>query len=283
MVDTSTVDMVCLAVRDNSIKVRRLADNKECMLRPSAGVWNEVPGEVVSVRPHKEWTFGRTLYIAGDIVDRRVDLAALRLVPLGLFRRGDWDMTERLGEREARALRRDPLYGPVLRQGSRPAWEMEQIIPGYDYADPAADPIFRAVEHFNMGDVDTGYALLEQCIERDIRCLDGHAHLGLFTFRSGGPLFVEKARRHYQLGVSIGDLTIGEEFTGVLPWGWIDNRPFLRCLHGLGLCLWRLNRPEEARRVFERLFRLNPDDNLEVRFLLHKLDQGLPWEACEEG
>lgn len=33
---------------------------------------------------------------------------------------------------------------------------------------------------------------------------------------------------------------MGLDFDGVLPWGCPDNRPILRCLHGLGLCLWRL-------------------------------------------
>jgi hypothetical protein len=28
-----------------------------------------------------------------------------------------------------------------------------------------------------------------------------------------------------------------EGFGGVLGWGWVDNRPFLRCLHGLTVCL----------------------------------------------
>jgi hypothetical protein len=42
------------------------------------------------------------------------------------------------------------------------------------------------------------------------------------------------------------ELSLGEKFEGVLPWGMIDNRPFLRCLSGLGLCLWRLERFEDV-------------------------------------
>jgi hypothetical protein len=65
-----------------------------------------------------------------------------------------------------------------------------------------------------------------------------HAHLGNWAFDR----VVRTALNHYQRGVRIGQLSLGEGFEGALPWGFIDNRPFLRCMSGLGLCLWRLDR-----------------------------------------
>jgi len=56
----------------------------------------------------------------------------------------------------------------------------------------------------------------------------------------------------------------------------------LRCLHGFGLCLWRLGRFEEAERVFERILRLNPSDNQGVRFLIDKVRAKTVWEDNEE-
>ena len=73
-------------------------------------------------------------------------------------------------------------------------------------------------------------------------------------------------------------MTLGLNFEGVLPWGWIDNRPFLRCMHGFGLCLWRLERFEEAEGVFERMLWLNPSDNQGVRFLIEDVRTRTPWE-----
>ena len=67
-------------------------------------------------------------------------------------------------------------------------------------------------------------------------------------------------------------------FTGVLPWGRIDNRPFLRCMNGFGLCLWRLGRFEEAERVFDRMLWLNPTDNQGVRFLIGPIRAGAAWQ-----
>jgi hypothetical protein len=66
-----------------------------------------------------------------------------------------------------------------------------------------------------------------------------------------------------------------------LPWEWLDNRPFLRCMHGFGLCLWRLERFEEAERVSERLLWLNPADNQGVRFNVASVRARRTWKESE--
>lgn len=90
-------------------------------------------------------------------------------------------------------------------------------------------------------------------------------------------LVVLSATRHYEVGVRIGELALGPKFTGLLPWGYIDSRPFLRCLSGFGLCLWRLNSFAEAKCVFDRILRLNPNDNQGVRFLIDDVRAQKPW------
>jgi len=79
----------------------------------------------------------------------------------------------------------------------------------------------------------------------------------------------------------IGQLSLGDGFTGVLAWGLIDNRPFLRCMHGYGLCLWRLERFDEAGRLFQRMLWLNPSDNQGVRFLIDDVKAKIAWENRE--
>ncbi len=93
-----------------------------------------------------------------------------------------------------------------------------------------------ASERHAAGDRAGARGLLMNLLARDLRCLDAHAHLGNFAF----PHRPAEARRHYEMGMSIGASSVGKDFDGVLPWGFIDNRPFLRCLHGAGLCAWRL-------------------------------------------
>jgi len=104
----------------------------------------------------------------------------------------------------------------------------------------------------------------------DLRCLDAHAHLGNLAFDRDP----DTAVRHYDIGVKIGELSLGRDFGGLLSWGFIDNRPFLRCLHGYGLCLWRFGRLREAEKVFTRMLWLNPTDNQGVRSELSDVKEG---------
>ncbi len=103
--------------------------------------------------------------------------------------------------------------------------------------------------------------------------LDAHAHLGNFEFDHAP----KKAIRYYEAGMRIGELSL-PRFDGVLPWGFIDNRPFLRCMSGFGLCLWRLGRFQDAERIFERMLWLNPSDNQGVQFLIGEVRAGRQWK-----
>lgn len=146
-------------------------------------------------------------------------------------------------------------------------------MPGADPDDPFSDPIGVSNDRRDAGDRVGAYKLLMDLCEADLRCLDAHAHLGNFAFDRRP----RDAMRHYEAGFRIGALSLGEAFDGVLPWGCIDNRPFLRCMHGFGLCLWRLKRFEEAGRIFDRMLWLNPSDNQGVRFLVDQVRAKEPW------
>ncbi|MBI5547436.1 MAG: hypothetical protein HY901_26435 [Deltaproteobacteria bacterium] len=91
----------------------------------------------------------------------------------------------------------------------------------------------------------------------------------------------EFALIHYEIAVRIGELSLPPGFAGVLIWGRIYNRPFLRCLRGCGLCLWRLGRTSEALQMFERILSLNPNDNQGVRFVWEDLRHGRSWEETQ--
>ncbi len=51
-------------------------------------------------------------------------------------------------------------------------------------------------------------------------------------------------------------------------WADHDTRPYLRAIHGRGLCRFWLGVYDDAARLFRRLLRLAPTDPLDVRFLL---------------
>lgn len=87
-----------------------------------------------------------------------------------------------------------------------------------------------------------------EALHADLRCIDAHVGLGDLCFDS----CPEQALTHYGVAVGIGDLSLGPSFDGLLPWEDLYNRPFLRALHGYGLCLWRLGEsPKSAPRFRE--------------------------------
>jgi hypothetical protein len=208
-------------------------------------LWEVVPGEIVTVKPRKQWRYAGHPYLSGEIQSTRIDVEALGLVPLGLEDMGMWDPKEEYWGEEDEPI--DEWARPIIAHGPRPMFEMEQVLPGEDPDDPFDDPITRSNDLKDAGERAEAKKILVDLCQADLRCLDAHSHLGNFVFDHSP----QHAIRHYEVGLRIGKLSLGNDFSDVLPWGLIDNRPFLRCMHGYGLCLWRLGRFDEAERVFE--------------------------------
>ena len=179
---------------------------------------------------------------------------ALKLdAPLGLTPHGDWDPgTEYWGEPGDPM---HPLCRAVIAAGPRPSFEMEQVLPGADEDDWDSDPIIEAADLHHAGHHRKAIRILEDTLALDVRCIDAWGHLGLVAFNTLGP---GPAAELYKTGVAVAEATLPAGFGGVLPWGWIDNRPFLRCLHGLALCAWRQRRWDEAEAMLTARVWLDP-------------------------
>ena len=162
---------------------------------------------------------------------------------------------------------------PIIARGPRQMFEMEQVLPGWDPAESDDDPIGESIDLKDAGDFQAAIKKLMDLCQADLRCLDAHAHLGNLSFDR----WPEDAIRHYQAGLRIGELSLGASFDGLLPWGLLNNRPFLRCMHGYGLCAWRLGQFDEAGRIFDRMLWLNPTDNQGVRFLVEEVRTRTAW------
>jgi hypothetical protein len=80
-----------------------------------------------------------------------------------------------------------------------------------------------------------------------------------------------QALKNYRVGVAMGEFFLGDHFNGLLPWSWVDNRPYLRALQGECLALWALNRFEEAEAVATKWLKLCPDDNLGISFVRSRI------------
>jgi hypothetical protein len=234
-------------------------------------------GEIITLRSRRLWVPGELLRVqSGDVVSSRIHVPALGLIPLRLEDRGTWNPAAEFWGDEGRPI--EAWAKPIIAHGPRPKFEMEQVLPGYDYQDPEDDPIGVANDLKGSGDTAGAYRVLMDLCEADLRCLDAHSHLGNLVFdRKPG-----EAVGHYEVGFRIGELSLPEGFDGLLPWGHIDNRPFLRCMHGFGLCLWRLGRFPEASRLFKRMLWMNPSDDQGVRFLIDDVRAKRIWEDRQD-
>jgi hypothetical protein len=226
------VELVVLSVKERAARCRLPGSERVITLRAS-GLWDVAPGEIVTIKPRKQWRYAGHPYLSGEIESTRLDVPALGLVPLRLEEFGLWDPKEHYWAEEDEPM--EAWAKPIIARGPRPEFQMEQVLPGTDSADPFSDPITESNDLKDAGDRLQAIGILMELCQSDLRCLDAHAHLGNFDFKS----MPEKAIRHYEVGLRIGELSLGDDFEGVLHWGLIDNRPFLRCMHSYGLCLWR--------------------------------------------
>jgi hypothetical protein len=268
---TSPVELVVLSIKERAARCRVLGSERVITLRATA-LWEMVPGEILLVIPRKQWSYARHPYLSGQVQSSKLDVGALGLVPLTVEALGMWDPEEEYWGEDGEPLAE--WAKPIIARGRRPVFSLERDSTRLDAGDPELDPIDESNDRRDAGKVADARAILMKLCEADLRCLDAHAHLGNMEF----DYRPEQAIRHYEVGFRIGELSLGSALDGLLPWGFINNRPFLRCMHGFGLCLWRLGRFEEARSVFDRMLWLNPTDNQGVRFLLDDLRCQRRWE-----
>ena len=266
------VDAVVLKVNQQSARVKILGEDGQVTFR-SSDVWEVVPGHLVTLAIEKRWTWRDDAYASGRIENPLIDVKKLGLVPLPL----DGGDLEDL--RAAYEPYEDPdPYAPLWRKltaNTRAWFEMDPIAWGaFPGSDGEHNPTRDAAELAEAGDREGARKLLMEVLCTDLRCIDAHAHLGNLVFDRSP----ERAIVHYEMGIRIGELSLPPDFDGVLVWGRIYNRPFLRCLHGYGLCLWRLGKLDEARQVFERILSLNPNDNQGVRACWDDVRHGRAWE-----
>ncbi|MBK7862492.1 MAG: hypothetical protein IPJ65_28570 [Archangiaceae bacterium] len=260
------VDLIVLGRNSKGLRCRVPGTSGEVTLRIAVG--DEVPGAIITVKVGRKSPRGPR---SGTVSKLRIDAAALGLTPLALRDEGEWDPKEQYWGEEGEPI--EERAKPIIARGPRPMYEMEQVFPG-SQPDEGPEPIVDALELRDAGRMSEAIDLLEGLLAQDLRCLDAHAHLGNFAFDT----FPKLALHHFEVGAAIGALSLPRGFDGVLPWGLIDNRPYLRCLHGLGLCLWWLGKPRKAAELFNRMLWLNPGDNQGVRLELPAIEAGEPWQ-----
>jgi len=192
--------------------------------------------------------------------------------PLALVAMGDWDPDEEYWGEPGDPL--PALWTDVIAGGVRQCFEMEQVIPGVAADDCDTDPIVDVAELHRAGYHQEAIRLLDGLLAEDRRCVDAWGHRGLVAFNTRGP---GPALEFYETGIAIAERALPVGFAGVLPRGFVDNQPFLRCLHGLGLCAWRQRRWDDADAVFTALVWLDPTGSMSALDCLESVRARQRW------
>lgn len=132
----------------------------------------------------------------------------------------------------------------------------------------ALDELDAGIELMNAGQGDEAERLFRQLIRRFPEFIDARHHLAMLLDAEGRRT---EAFRLWQEAVDLGLTCFPLGFRhgrDLLPWGWIDNRPFLRACHGFALAYLARGNVGMALDVFRRILAVNPDDNLGIRALV---------------
>jgi tetratricopeptide (TPR) repeat protein len=182
-----------------------------------------------------------------------------------------------LADRLVDNLEQEYLVAPDLHASPRPRGDRRKARLEAARQAWAAYLFDRGMDHIWVGRSVEAEAYYKEALKTDPGHADAWVHLGNRRFEEDQ---VTEALSLYEQGQAAAEArTIGDPAHYPGPfWGDLDSRPFMRALHGRGLCLWRLGRTDEARQVFAWMLELNPNDNQGVRFLVADMDEGLDWE-----
>lgn len=128
-----------------------------------------------------------------------------------------------------------------------------------------------AIDLWHSGQSDKAESLLKEIISINSSYIDAYHHLSIIYEENELDFESYLCCRE---AVRIGFSAIPEGFSWAsskLEWCHLDNRPFLRAYHNLGLWLERRNEASEAIVVYRNLLAICPSDNIGVRYLLPKL------------
>ena len=148
-----------------------------------------------------------------------------------------------------------------LKQVGTQEWEF--VHPdGYD---DTLDMLDKGCDLYRMGAFEQAENIFKGIVENMPDHLDGLHHWALIRDKSGD---MAAAKNLWEQAVSMGRKAFPQDFTlgrDLLMWSFIDNRPFLRCMHGLGEVLFKTAEMERANKIFMEMLSLNPNDNQGIR------------------
>lgn len=130
--------------------------------------------------------------------------------------------------------------------------------------DRISENFYRAEEMLDDGFTVQGKSALKKILAEDPQFIDAYNSLGFLEMDAGK---YDKAMTILRQAFEIGNNLIPHDFDGKIMWGFLDNRPFLRSMHGLGVCYLKTGDMTKANDLFAKMLKYNPNDNQGIRAL----------------
>jgi tetratricopeptide (TPR) repeat protein len=133
--------------------------------------------------------------------------------------------------------------------------------------EPEWERFYEAQEIWYSGDPVAAEALFRRLVSEYPEFVDAYHHLAMLVEGDGRR---DDAFRIWESTVDLALSCFPSDFyfgRDKLAWHFLENRPFLRAYHGLGLSYLRRDQLGEALLIFNNLLDVNPDDNQGVRAL----------------
>jgi tetratricopeptide (TPR) repeat protein len=129
-----------------------------------------------------------------------------------------------------------------------------------------SERFYTGCELWEAGQTPAALAIFQDLLQQHPEHLDVHDSLAHVYEEIGQD---DRAKALLEEAVRLGRRAFPQAFQSgdLLEWGWLENRPFLRCLCSLGLRYEREGRREETLAIYQELLSLNPNDNQGVRAL----------------
>lgn len=118
----------------------------------------------------------------------------------------------------------------------------------------------------------------KKALEIDDEYIDAYNGLGSVYFLKNSRISKEYFQKAYELTKNF----FKEKWPEEINWGILENRQYLRAMHGYGLLLWREKKDKEAMDIFKLILKLNKNDNQGARYLVASLYEGISWNKGEE-
>lgn len=155
------------------------------------------------------------------------------------------------------------MENPKLIKFDKNEWEFEYPALTYELDMKFYD----ASELMDVGEYKKAETLLRSIIKAYPNHIDAIHHLALIMKRGRGYAEgFELTKKAVELGRSAfpKSFVIGKD---LLPWSILENRPFLRACHGLGLFYMEDGKFDKAFSIFNEILAMNPNDNQGIRAL----------------